>query len=352
MERIPGRLTCKRCQRPFHEKHNPFQTCPEQRCAGEFLYRREDDTSEQTLNRLKIFHRQIATVVEYYHQTGKLIIIDGHETIDQVNVAFTDVMNTLGKNAAMRATRRETSEIQALKEVYSPAASEQPAYPSLDIVLLGAPGSGKGTQAQQLCNQLKLTHIATGDLFRENLKHETDLGKLAKTFMDRGELVPDDVTEAMVRERLARPDTQHGFVLDGFPRTPAQAEALADILNGLNRQLNAVIYFKVSDEEIIGRLSGRMICRECQVPFHKIHNPFQTCPYGKCHGEHLYQRDDDKEETIRARLKTFHRQTAPLIDYYKDIALLTEISGEGELWEITANVLTVAQELMQQRVNS
>jgi adenylate kinase len=352
MDRIPGRLTCKRCQRPFHEKHNPFQGCPDGHCAGEFLYRREDDTSEQTLNRLKLFHRQIAPVVEYYHQTGKLIIIDGHNTIDQVTAALTGVMNTVGKHAALRATREETREIQALKEAYSPLTSEQPTYPSLDIVLLGAPGSGKGTQAQQLCHQLNLTHIATGDLFRENLKNETELGQLAKTFMDRGELVPDDITEAMVRERLARPDTRHGFVLDGFPRTAPQAEALTDILNGLDRRLDAVIYFRVSDEEIVSRLSGRLICRECQVPFHKIHNPFQNCPYSKCHGEYLYQRDDDKEETIRARLKTFQRQTVPLIDYYKAAGLLIEIMGEGELWEVTARVLTTAEELLQQGVNS
>lgn len=216
---------------------------------------------------------------------------------------------------------------------------------SLDIVLLGAPGSGKGTQAQQICQQFKLVHIATGDLFRENLKNQTDLGKLAKTFMDRGELVPDNVTEEMVRERLARPDTQSGFVLDGFPRTHSQAEALTDILTKLNRRLDGVLYFKVSDEEIISRLSGRVICRECQVPFHKLHNPFQSCPHGKCNGEYLYQRDDDKEETIRTRLTTFHRQTAPLIDYYQQAGILIELNGQGELGEVTARVLTAAQNL-------
>ncbi|GAB4426154.1 MAG: hypothetical protein Fur0044_24200 [Anaerolineae bacterium] len=345
-ERILGRLTCRSCQRPFHERYNPFSNCPIQRCAGEHLYRREDDTSEHTQTRLKNFHRQIASVVEHYHRTGKLIIIDGQGAIEQVTQTLSETMEALAKREALRATRAETTEIQALKEVTPALSPEQATHHSLDIVLLGAPGSGKGTQAQHLCQQLKLTHIATGDLFRENLKNQTELGKLAKTFMDRGELVPDDVTEAMVRERLARPDTANGFVLDGFPRTLSQAEALTDILTGLNRRLDSVFYFKVSDEEIVSRLSGRIICRECQVPFHKLHNPFQVCPFGKCQGEYLYQRDDDKEETIRARLKTFHRQTAPLIDYYREAGLLLELEGEGELWEVTARVLTAAQSLI------
>jgi adenylate kinase len=296
---------------------------------------------------LRIFHRQIAPVVEHYHRTGRLIIIDGWGSIEQVNQILTETMEALTRREALRATRKETSEIQALKEVALALSPEQVTETSLDIVLLGAPGTGKGTQSQQICQQLHLTHIATGDLFRENLKNQTELGKLAKTFMDRGELVPDDVTEAMVRERLARPDTRHGFVLDGFPRTLSQAEALTDILNSLNRRLDGVFYFKVPDEELVTRLSGRLICRECQVPFHKIHNPFQSCPYGKCQGQYLYQRDDDKEETIRTRLKTFHRQTAPLIDYYREAGLLIEIDGQGELWEVTARVLTAAQHLME-----
>jgi adenylate kinase len=346
-ERIPGRLTCKSCQRPFHKKYNPFTSCPDHWCGGEHLYRREDDTSEITATRLRIFHRQIAPVVEHYHRTGRLIIIDGRGSIEQVNQILTETMEALTRREALRATRKETSEIQALKEVALALSPEQVTETSLDIVLLGAPGTGKGTQSQQICQQLHLTHIATGDLFRENLKNQTELGKLAKTFMDRGELVPDDVTEAMVRERLARPDTRHGFVLDGFPRTLSQAEALTDIMNSLNRRLDGVFYFKVPDEELVTRLSGRLICRECQVPFHKIHNPFQSCPYGKCQGQYLYQRDDDKEETIRTRLKTFHRQTAPLIDYYREAGLLIEIDGQGELWEVTARVLTAAQHLME-----
>lgn len=215
----------------------------------------------------------------------------------------------------------------------------------MDIVLIGAPGSGKGTQAEKLSKRLGLPHIASGDLFRENLKNETELGKLAKTYMDRGELVPDDVTEAMIRERLSRSDTREGFILDGFPRTLPQAEALTEIMNSMRRQLDGVLYVKVSDEEIVKRLSGRIICRECQFPFHKIYNPFKTCPYNKCEGQYLYQRDDDKPETVRARLKTFYKQTAPLVDYYEKAGLLIKVDGEGDLPEVTERMMAAVESL-------
>ena len=186
---------------------------------------------------------------------------------------------------------------------------------------------------------LSYPHIATGDLFRENLKKETDLGKLAKSYMDRGELVPDDVTEGMVSERLARPDTEAGFIMDGFPRTLGQAEALTDILNDMQRRIDAVLYIKVSDEEIINRLSGRFICRNCQTPFHvKFKPPSQEGVCDACGGE-LYQRDDDNPETIGARLKTFHGQTAPLIDYYSKAGLLIEIKGEGDVSDVTKRTM-------------
>ena len=167
--------------------------------------------------------------------------------------------------------------------------------------------------------------------------------------MDCGELVPDDVTVAMVRERFSRSDAHTGFVLDGFPRTLAQAEALTQMLNKMGRQLDGVIYIKVSDEEIVKRLSGRIICKECQTPFHKIFNPFKSCPYHKCHGEYLYQRDDDKPETVRARLETYHTQTAPLIEYYQQARLLIEIDGEGEVSEITERMLAAARQLSQEQ---
>ena len=217
---------------------------------------------------------------------------------------------------------------------------------NVDIVLLGAPGSGKGTQAEQICQQFNLIHIATGDLFRENLKNQTELGKLAKTYMDKGELVPDDVTAAMLRERLAQPDTERGIILDGFPRTLPQAEALTEIMDNAGRRIGGVLYIKVSDEELVNRLSGRWICRNCQTPFHtKFKPPTKKGICDVCGGE-LYQRDDDKPETVRPRLKTFHRQTAPLIDYYAEAGLLTEVDGEGEVSEVTERVVAAVQSLV------
>jgi adenylate kinase len=209
----------------------------------------------------------------------------------------------------------------------------------MNLVLLGGPGSGKGTQAELLQERLGITHVASGDLFRTNIKQQTELGVLAKTFMDRGELVPDDVTIAMIRERLAHPDTDEGVLFDGFPRTIAQARALKELLSELGRALDRVIYLAVSDEEIVRRLSGRLICRECQVPFHKDFSPFENCPYDKCEGEHLYQREDDKPETVRARLKVFHQQTSPLIEFYEQEGLLSRVRGEGNVEEIFELIL-------------
>lgn len=238
-------------------------------------------------------------------------------------------------------------EDQGLKDMPQTPPFKPAPLPGLNLVLLGAPGSGKSTQAEHLCQQFNLPHIATGDLFREHLRQETPLGKLAQPYMNRGELVPDDITNAMVRERLARPDAQAGFILDGFPRTLPQAEALTEILAGMQRQLMGVLYIKVSDVEIIDRLSGRLICRNCQTPYHlKFKPPAQPGVCDICGGE-LYQREDDKPETVKARLATFHRQTEPLINYYRRAGLLIEIEGEGEVAEVTANTLATVQSLVE-----
>ncbi len=215
---------------------------------------------------------------------------------------------------------------------------------ALNIILLGAPGSGKGTQAEQLCKQLELVHVSTGDIFRENLKNKTELGQLAQTYMNEGKLVPDDVTANMVRDRLAKPDVQKGFVLDGFPRTLPQAESLTDILNKLNSQIKAVIYIKVADEEIVSRLSGRRICRSCQKPYHVIFSP--AAKEGVCDtcGGELYQRDDDNPTTVRARLTTYHQQTSPLVEYYTKAGLVVEIEGQGPVAEVIDRTLTAARQ--------
>jgi adenylate kinase len=204
----------------------------------------------------------------------------------------------------------------------------------MDIVLLGAPGSGKGTQAEHLQRELGLTHIASGDLFRDHVKRKTDLGLQANDYMTRGALVPDTVTIAMLRERISQPDTGKGVLLDGFPRTMEQAIALNAMMADLGRSIDAVLYVEVPDEELIARLSGRLICRECQVPFHVTANPLRACPTGRCHGEHLYQRADDNPETVKARLVTYHTQTAPVIDYYRLIKLLLTVPGTGAVDDV------------------
>ena len=212
-------------------------------------------------------------------------------------------------------------------------------------MLLGAPGSGKGTQAETLSRELKLPHVASGDLFRENLRQATELGRLAKGYMDRGDLVPDEITEGMVRERLARPDTAAGFILDGFPRTLPQAHALGEMLAGLGRRLAGVVCINVPDEAIVTRLTGRLICRECQTPYHRVFKrPVREGVCDRCGGK-LYQRDDDNPETVRARLRTFHAQTAPLIQFYRDAGLLHEVDGQGELDTVIAHTLATARDL-------
>lgn len=216
---------------------------------------------------------------------------------------------------------------------------------NMDLVLLGAPGSGKGTQADHLRRAIGLTHIASGDLFRHHLQQKTGLGVQASEYMARGALVPDPITIAMLRERICRPDAVKGVLLDGFPRTMEQAIALNEMMSGLGRQIEAVLYVEVPDDELVERLSGRLICRECQVPFHRTANPFTTCPEGRCAGEHLYQRADDAPETVRARLVTFHRQTAPVIDYYRLINLLVTVPGSGAVDQVKRATLDAVKRL-------
>lgn len=216
----------------------------------------------------------------------------------------------------------------------------------MDLVILGAPGSGKGTQADHLHRELALTHIASGDLFRHHLQQRTPLGDQASGYMARGALVPDTITIAMLRERVSQPDAANGVLLDGFPRTMEQAIALNAMMAGLDRQLDAVLYVDVPDDELVERLSGRIVCRECQVPFHRTANPFRRCPHGQCAGEHLYQRADDAPETVRARLATFHRQTAPVIDYYRLIDLLVTVPGRGAVDDVKRATLQAVRTLV------
>lgn len=209
------------------------------------------------------------------------------------------------------------------------------------IVLLGPPGAGKGTQAQLISEKLGLPHISSGDIFRENLKNQTELGMLAETFMKKGELVPDDVTIRMIRERLARPDCDAGALLDGFPRTPAQADALAEMLAGLAGQVRAVPYIAVAESVLVERLTGRWTCRAQGHIFHEKFNPPQNPGICDEDGSELYQRNDDKAETVTHRIHVYFEQTRPLIDFYQRKGLLKEVDGTQPIEQVTQDLLAV-----------
>jgi adenylate kinase len=207
------------------------------------------------------------------------------------------------------------------------------------IVLLGPPGAGKGTQAKLVSGKLNMPHISSGDIFRENLKNKTELGEMADSFISRGELVPDDVTVAMIKDRLSRPDCNRGALLDGFPRTAVQAEALDGMLPDLDGRVIAVPYIKVAEEILIERLTGRWTCPVCSRVYHEKFNPPKevgVCDYDNAE---LYQRDDDKAETVTRRIRVYLEQTQPLIDYYQNKGVLLEINGAQSIDMVSVDLL-------------
>jgi len=207
------------------------------------------------------------------------------------------------------------------------------------IIFLGAPGAGKGTQAAIVARELNLVQVASGDLFRQAMEAGTELGMRAKSYMEKGALVPDELTIQMVLERLAAPDCQRGVILDGFPRNLEQAKALDRALQEQGKTIDKVVYIKVSEEELLKRLSGRWICRNCQTPYHVINSPPKV--WGKCDrcGGELYQRPDDAVETVKQRLKVYFAQTAPLIEYYSQAGKLIEVDGEGNINEVSRKII-------------
>jgi adenylate kinase len=197
------------------------------------------------------------------------------------------------------------------------------------VAFLGPPGAGKGTQARELAREWGVPHVATGDMLREAAAAGTPLGREAKGYMDSGALVPDDVIIRMIAERLGQPDARGGFLLDGFPRTIAQAEALERLLKDLGRPLERVVYFDVAEPELVRRLTGRRVCRKCGHTFHVVSSPpKRTGVCDACGGE-LYQREDDGEKTVRHRLQVYTNQTSPLLDWYRGTGLLSSVNGEG-----------------------
>lgn len=209
------------------------------------------------------------------------------------------------------------------------------------IVMLGAPGAGKGTQAKLLAKKTGLPHISSGDLFRENLKNQTELGKLAASYMDKGELVPDDVTIKMVIDRLSRPDCDKGAILDGFPRTCGQAEALDHTLAELGQHIDLVPYIQVPEAVLIQRLTGRWTCKQCGHIYHTMFNPPEEPGVCDIDGAELYQRPDDSAETVTNRIKVYFEQTAPLIEYYQERGVLVEIDGNRDIELVNQSLLDV-----------
>ncbi|MBU0438130.1 adenylate kinase [Staphylococcus casei] len=215
----------------------------------------------------------------------------------------------------------------------------------MNIILMGLPGAGKGTQASEIVKKFPIPHISTGDMFRKAIKDETDLGKEAKSYMDRGELVPDEVTVGIVKERISEDDAKKGFLLDGFPRTIEQAEALSEIMQELDRKIDAVINIEVPEEELMNRLTGRRICEKCGTTYHLVFNPPKVDGICDLDGGKLYQREDDNPETVANRLNVNVKQSKPILEFYDNKQVLNNIDGSRDIKVVTEDVISILEDL-------
>lgn len=215
----------------------------------------------------------------------------------------------------------------------------------MNIILMGLPGAGKGTQASEIVKKFPIPHISTGDMFRKAIKDETDLGKEAKSYMDRGELVPDEVTVGIVKERISEDDAKKGFLLDGFPRTIDQAESLNQIMSELDREIDAVINIEIPEEELMNRLTGRRICEKCGTTYHLVFNPPKVDGICDIDGGKLYQREDDNPETVSNRLSVNVKQSKPILEYYNNKGVLKNIDGSKDIDEVTNDVIDILDHL-------
>lgn len=215
----------------------------------------------------------------------------------------------------------------------------------MNIILMGLPGAGKGTQASEIVKKFPIPHISTGDMFRKAIKDETELGKEANSYMDRGELVPDEVTVGIVKERLSEDDAKKGFLLDGFPRTLEQAEALSKIMTELGRKIDAVINIEVPEEELMNRLTGRRVCEVCGTTYHLVFNPPKVDGVCDLDGGKLYQREDDNPETVAKRLEVNVKQSKPILEYYDKEGVLKNVDGSKDIQEVTGSVIDILEDL-------
>lgn len=215
----------------------------------------------------------------------------------------------------------------------------------MNIILMGLPGAGKGTQASEIVKKFPIPHISTGDMFRKAIKDGTDLGKEAKSFMDRGELVPDEVTVGIVKDRISEDDAKKGFLLDGFPRTIEQAEALNEIMQELDRKIDAVINIEVAEEELMNRLTGRRICEKCGTTYHLVFNPPKVEGICDLDGGKLYQREDDNPETVANRLNVNVKQSKPILEFFDNKKVLKNIDGSRDIKVVTEDVIDILENL-------
>lgn len=209
----------------------------------------------------------------------------------------------------------------------------------MNLILMGLPGAGKGTQAERIIDAYGIPHISTGDMFRDAMKNETELGLLAKSFIDKGELVPDEVTNGIVKDRLSQDDTDKGFLLDGFPRTLAQAEELDTILEELGKKVDNVLNIHVESDVLVDRLAGRFICKDCGATYHKLFNPPKvegTCD--RCGGHNFYQRKDDKPETVKNRLAVNIKNSEPILEYYNSLGVMSTIDGNRDIQDVFVDI--------------
>lgn len=209
----------------------------------------------------------------------------------------------------------------------------------MNLILMGLPGAGKGTQAERIIDAYGIPHISTGDMFRDAMKNETELGLLAKSFIDKGELVPDEVTNGIVKDRLSQDDTDKGFLLDGFPRTLAQAEELDTILEELGKKVDNVLNIHVESDVLVDRLAGRFICKDCGATYHKLFNPPKvegTCD--RCGGHNFYQREDDKPETVKNRLAVNIKNSEPILEYYNSLGVMNTIDGNRDIQDVFVDI--------------
>ena len=213
----------------------------------------------------------------------------------------------------------------------------------MKIIMLGAPGAGKGTQAKQIAAKYSIPHISTGDIFRANIKNGTELGKKAKEYMDQGALVPDELTCDLVMDRISQPDAANGFVLDGFPRTIPQAEALDKALTAAGQAMDFAVDVDVPDENIVNRMSGRRACLKCGATYHIVSIPTKVEGICDVCGEPVVQRDDDKPETVQKRLTVYHEQTQPLIDYYKGKGILKSVDGTVPMEQVFEEIVKILE---------